>query len=110
MSKRSKMLASVIREVIVPVVQKCPAQCGIVSITEVDVSDDFSFATIYISALHHPENAITFLVRHTKELHTKIGRLYRKKIPQIRFRLDYRIDRGERIDNLLSEAQKDTDN
>lgn len=110
MSKRPKMLASVVREVIAPVLQKCPQQCGIASITEVEVSDDFSYATIYVSALREPERAVHFLQKRTKELQSKMGAIYRKKIPEIRFKSDTRSDKGDRIDNLLHEAENSSDN
>ena len=109
MSKRPKMLASVVREVIAPVLQRCPKECGIASITEVVVSEDFSYATIYVSALQEPERAVHFLQKRTKELQTKMGAIYRKKIPEIRFRSDERIERGGHIDDLLREAESDTD-
>jgi ribosome-binding factor A len=110
MSKRPKMLASVVREVVAPVLQNCPSKCGMLSITEVVVSDDFSYATIYISALQEPEHALQFLDKRTKEIKTKMGAIYRKKIPEIRFRIDDRVDTGGRMDNLLREAEEGGDN
>ena len=58
MTKRAKMLASIVREFIAPVIQYCPEECGIVSITEVIVSDDFSYADVYVSALKEPLLAV----------------------------------------------------
>lgn len=110
MSKRPKMLASVVREVVAPVLQHCPPKCGMISITEVVVSEDFSYATIYISSLKEPEHALQFLEKRSKELKTKMGVIYRKKIPEIRFRIDNRVDTGERMDALLREAKEDGDN
>lgn len=110
MGKRPKMLASVVREVVAPVLRDCPQQCGIVSITEVVISEDFSHATLYVTALEHTDDAITFLQKRTKDLQSKVGKIYRKKIPEIRFRSDERPEQGGRIDTLLREAEDSSDN
>lgn len=82
--------------------RECPQECGIVSITDVEVSDDFSHATVYISALTEHEAALVFLESKTQELQRNVSTLSRKRIPVLRFRIDPRSDRGERIDHLLS--------
>lgn len=101
MGKRPKMLASVVREVIAPVVRLCPQECGVVSITEVEVSSDFSYATVYISALMHADLALSFLEEKLPELKTQMGSIYRKRIPELRFRIDERTERGSKVDSLL---------
>jgi ribosome-binding factor A len=95
------MLASVIRDIIAPILRECPQECGIVSITEIEVSDDFSYATVYISALTEPEAALQFLEARQMQLTRSMGQLYRKRIPSLRFRVDPRTERGGRIDELL---------
>jgi len=95
------MLASVIREVIAPVLRECPEKCGVVSITEVEVSKDFSYVTFYVSALTEPDLAISFLESRIFVLQRSLGQLYRKRIPLIRFRKDPRTEQGSRIDELL---------
>ena len=102
------MLASVIREVIAPVLRACPASCQMVSITEVDVSDDFSYATVYISALQEQETALTFLEKQLPQLHKSLGAIHRSRIPQLRFRVDPRTERGGRVDDLLHQENQDT--
>ncbi|MDB4978626.1 MAG: hypothetical protein JWM56_812 [Candidatus Peribacteria bacterium] len=101
MSKRPAMLGSIIREIIAPVLRMCPPACGIVSIIKVDVSPDFSYATVYITALEEPKKAIHFLEGQIPRLQKNLGSLYRKKIPQLRFRLDTQADSGSRLDELL---------
>ena len=95
------MLASVIRDIVAPVLTECPQECGIVSITSVEVSPDFSHATVYISALQEVETARSFLEEKRQFLQQDLGQLYRKRIPTLRFRIDSSIERGERIDALL---------
>lgn len=101
MGKRPKMLASVVREVVAPFLLRCPEQCGIVSITEVKVSSDFSNATVYISALKKPELALEFLERIGHEIRTAMGSIYRKRIPDLLFKIDPLISKGNAIDALL---------
>jgi ribosome-binding factor A len=95
------MLASNIRTLIAPAVLTCPPECGIVTITDVEVSKDFSYATVYISALRSPEKALEFLQKKSPELQRTLSALARKKIPMIRFRIDPRAERGSRLDQLL---------
>ncbi|MBT3292740.1 hypothetical protein HN512_04480 [Candidatus Peregrinibacteria bacterium] len=101
MSKRPKMLASVIRDIISPVLRECPQECGIVSMTEVDVSDDFSHATIYISSFKETEVAIKYLKKRIPFLQRQVGAINRSRVPALRFKADERTERGNRIDELL---------
>lgn len=101
MSKRSSMLSSVIRDIISPALRECPQECGVVTITEIEVSDDFSHATVYISALLESDLALKFLKGKEKVLQRKMSSLNRKRIPILRFRLDHNSERGQRIDELL---------
>lgn len=100
--KRPAMIASVVRSVVAPLLRACPQSCGIVSLTEVEVSEDIGFATCYVSALHEPEQAITFLQSHIPELKKGLGAaLQMHRAPFLRFRIDPRTERGSRIDKLL---------
>ena len=60
MVNRSAKLAGEVRTIIAPRLRECPPECGVVSISDVVVSDDGSYATIYISALSEPEMALKF--------------------------------------------------
>jgi ribosome-binding factor A len=107
MGKRPKMLASVVREVVAPVLHSCPSECKMVSITEVEVSEDFSYATIYISALDAQEKALEFLEKALPSLNHSLGKIHRNRIPELRFRIDPRIERGGKVDDLLNLENKD---
>jgi len=96
------MVGSVVRTVVAPLLRDCPRECGIVSLTEVEVSKDFGFATCYISALEHPDAALAFLSSQVSSLQTRLGAtLQVHRVPRIRFRIDPRAERGSRIDALL---------
>ena len=101
MSKRPRMLASDIWEIIAPILRECPEECKVTSITEIDVSEDMSIATVYISALEKPEVAVEFLESRAKELQKKLTSLHRRRIPKLRFRVDEIIEKANRIDEML---------
>lgn len=96
------MLASVVRKLIAPVLRECPPECGVVSITGVEVSDDFSYATVYVSALSEPQRALKFLEARAPHLQRSLSALSRRRIPLLRFRCDTSGERGDRLDALLS--------
>ena len=106
MSKRSLMLATEVRSLIAPILRTCPQECGIVSITRVEISDDNSYATLYISALMQPELALKYLDGQKKELQRRFAGTATFKIPVLRFRIDDMLIKASRIDQLLEEASK----
>lgn len=96
------MIASVVRETIAPALRDCPPACGVVSITDVEVSSDLSYATVLVSALREPEKALEALEEERPELQRLLGkRLQTHRVPRLRFRIDQTIERAERIDRLL---------
>ena len=103
MSKRSKMFASVIREIIAPDLALAPPECGIVSITEVEVSPDNSHATVFLSSIENQEVALAFFENRRRELQKRLSKLARKRVPTLRFQIDPRPERGARIDSLLKD-------
>ena len=104
--KRAAMLSSVVREIIAPMLRECPLECGIVSITHIDVSSDASYATVYLSSLKFPEKALAFLKSQANRMQKQLGSLDRKKIPLLRFRTDTSLEQGNRIDDLLREQSQ----
>ncbi|MDA0376202.1 MAG: ribosome-binding factor A [bacterium] len=102
------MLASVVRDVISPILHLCPKECKMVSITEVEVSEDFSYSTVYISALEEPEKALKFLGKKLPSLQSALGKIHRNRVPELRFCIDPRIDRGNRVDDLLKQENPDS--
>ena len=108
MARRLPMLASSIRAVVAPVLRECPQECGIVTITEVDVSADLSYVTVYISAFRETKVALAFLESRRSEFRKRLGALQTHKTPLLRFRVDRTIEEGNRIDALLERASKNT--
>ena len=106
MTRRTDMLAPTIRKIIAPVLRECPRECGVMTITDIDLSSDLSYATVYVSSLTNPESALAFLERRRRELQKRMGALQTHKTPHLRFRLDTRAQEGNRIEQLL-EGGKD---
>ena len=102
------MLATSIRKLIAPVLRDCPRECGIVSITRIDVSSDLSYVTVYFTALKESQLALKFLMSRERELRKILGQLQTHKTPQLRFRIDKTAEEGSRIDALLEKAFKNT--
>lgn len=74
------------------------------SVSDVEVTKDFDSATVFVTALA-PEQAadgMKALKAMAKELRMELSKLMRvRRVPELRFRYDDSVDRGERIDALL---------
>ena len=108
MPRRLPMLATSVRTIISPVLRECPRQCGIVSITRVDVSADLSYVTVYVTSFKESTVALTFLESRQREFQKRLGALETHKTPILRFRIDKTAEEGTRIDQLLDRAAKNT--
>ena len=86
-----------------------PRVTAMVSVTDVEVTQDLSFAKIYVSIMGTPEavattlkalgNAVGF-VRH--ELGSRLGL---RDVPDLRFIHDESLERGARVEELLKRIQ-----
>jgi ribosome-binding factor A len=82
-----------------------PRLGSMVSITDVEVTQDLSFARVYVSTLQSGAErdllletlgAAAGFVRH--ELRPRLGL---REVPEVRFVLDESIERGARVDEIL---------
>ncbi len=84
-----------------------------VSVTDVEVSHDLSFAKVFVSVLptgeerRHTLEALAHATGYVRrELSTRLGL---REVPEIKFVLDDSMERGARVDELLrkiSEGEK----
>ncbi|TSD00508.1 MAG: hypothetical protein Greene101449_118 [Candidatus Peregrinibacteria bacterium Greene1014_49] len=95
------MLASEIRKLIAPVLRECPPECGIVTITEVEVSPDSSIITVRVSALQNSAAALAFIKKRHRELRHALTALHLHHLPELRFEIDFRSEQGSRIEKIL---------
>ena len=75
-----------------------------VSVSDVEVTKDFDVATIFVTALL-PDKAVEgvkALNELAKEFRRELSRTMNiRRVPELRFRYDDSLDRGERIEALL---------
>jgi len=75
-----------------------------VSVSEVEVTKDLDVATIYVTTLigDQSKTAVAGLNELAKEFRRELSRSMKlRRVPELRFRYDDSVDKGERIDQLL---------
>ncbi len=78
-----------------------------VSVSDVEVTRDFDVATVWLTALVSEQSgeALAALNDMAGELrHQLAGRVRMRRVPELRFKYDDSVDRGERIDTLLRDS------
>ncbi|MCX6833813.1 MAG: 30S ribosome-binding factor RbfA [candidate division Zixibacteria bacterium] len=84
---------------------------GLVTITQVKLSDDLTHAKVYYSCLGSEDDRTRveeFLMTERKHIRSLIGQNLRiRHIPEIDFRFDPSVEHGARIEQLLEEIKKD---
>jgi ribosome-binding factor A len=74
------------------------------SVSDVEVTKDFDFATIFVTALlpDQAKEGVKALNELAKEFRRDLSRIMTmRRVPELRFKYDDSMDRGERIDALL---------
>lgn len=75
-----------------------------VSVSDVEVTKDFDVATVFVTALlpDKSKEAVTALNEMAKDFRRELSKVMRlRRVPELRFKYDDSVDRGERIDALL---------
>jgi len=75
-----------------------------VSVSDVEVTRDFDFATVFVTALvpETSKEAVKALNEMAKEFRRELSKVMRmRRVPELRFKYDDSVDRGARIDELL---------
>lgn len=85
---------------------------GFVTVTDVEVTSDYSFATIYVSFLNTKEvtgiDRLEEINRVKGFVRTQLSRkLSIRKTPDLIFKLDDSIEQGNRIDEIIAIINKD---
>lgn len=86
-------------------------ETGIVSVTDVGISNDLRSAVVFLS-IFSPENmkqkAFHMICEKAKLIQMQIAHdVVLKYTPQIRFELDDSIDRGNRVMEILEQLEKE---
>ncbi len=100
-------IASIMRELKDPRIQ------GMLTVVNVEVSSDASFAKVYVSAMEGIETAtlaVKGLTSATGYIRREVGkRLHLRKTPELKFVADDSIERGMGIAKMLNDVVPDTD-
>ena len=106
MANKQERIAAIIRKNIAEIIQfqvRDP-HLGFVSIPEVRVSKDFSYATVYVSFIKEEdiEPSLEVLNKAKGFIRSELAsKLDTRRVPEIRFVLDEGYKREERIAELL---------
>ena len=75
-----------------------------VSVSDVEVNRDLDVATVYVTALlgDQASEGVKALNELAKEFRHELSRTMKlRRVPELRFRYDDSVDKGERIEQLL---------
>ncbi|MDY6825789.1 MAG: 30S ribosome-binding factor RbfA [Bacillota bacterium] len=90
---------------------KDPRVAGITSVTEVELSKDLRYASIYVSIFGNEterEEMLQTLIRATGYIRSEIGRLIRLRYtPEINFYLDNSMEYGAHIDRVIKSLKEE---
>jgi ribosome-binding factor A len=82
-----------------------------VSVSDVEVTKDLDVATVYVTTLVADQSklATDALKELAKEFRRELSRTLKiRRVPELRFRYDDSVDKGERIETLLREDKSKT--
>jgi ribosome-binding factor A len=87
---------------------------GLVTFTQVRLTGDLRYATVYFSHLGDTEElpgVLEYFQRENKPIRYLVGRQLRiRHIPELKFKFDPSIEEGVKIERLLNEIKSDKDN
>ncbi len=87
---------------------------GFITVTGVDVTNDFSQAKVFLSVLgtdEQKEETLKGLTRSTGFIRSELGKRIRmRKIPELLFKFDESIDYGSKIQGLLQQIKQENPN
>lgn len=89
---------------------KNPNVTGMISVTKVKVTNDLSYATVYVSILNSKnlKDTLAGLKKSSGYIRSELAkRINLRNTPEIIFELDDSIEYGARIDSILKDIMKD---
>ena len=112
MTLKAEKIAGIIQKEISEIIQfslKDP-KIGFITITDVTVTNDLSNAKIYVSFLGQKpreEAGMKALERSKGYLRSELAkRMTIRKVPELLFKLDDSLERGNKIERIISEINK----
>ena len=114
MTKRTKRLNSLLKEVISEMIRKHvrdPLVSELMTITEVDITKDLHYAKVFVSVMGSDQdrtNTISALNQAAGFISVKASKhVVMRHFPALTIKLDTSVDKHMKIDSLLKEIQKE---
>lgn len=110
-TRRQRRVSSVIKEAISQVLQRkvSDPRLEFVTVTDVETTADLRQACVYVSVLgdvEDQEQTLEALARASGFMRRELGqRVYLRYVPDLTFRLDLSLERGQRIERILRELE-----
>ena len=107
MKQRAERMAQVVRKIVSSELLKLLPQ-GHVTLTQVKISDDLRYGTIWLSSFAPNKPSPGELMAAVEEHHTQLqqalnSQIKTRYVPQLRFRIDSGWQHADRVDELLDE-------
>jgi ribosome-binding factor A len=113
MSNRAQRVAGVMKRELAQLLARRlrdPRLTGLVSVTDVEVSNDLSVAKVYVSILETGETreqTLRALESASGFVRSELAHaLGLREVPEIRFKFDDSIERGSRVEELLRKIER----
>ena len=113
-SRTDRLNAELKREIseIIAKKLKNPAVTAMVSVTDVDVSPDISYAKVFVSVFSTDENkkneSFVALCADAKKIRYELGKSMRiRTVPELDLILDRSLEYGDKMDKLLYKISED---
>jgi ribosome-binding factor A len=103
---RSDRLSAELRRLLGTLVHEAVRENALpsMSVSDVEVTKDFDVATVFVTALlaDQAKDGVAALNEMAKDLRMELSKIMRvRRVPELRFKYDDSVDRGERIEALL---------
>ena len=107
--KRAESISKkLLSEYLISDLKELSADFGIITITEVSISNDLSYLDISVSALKNPELLTKRLWDYAHEIHGFLGKnIDFIKVPRVRFRYDMSWERSFDIYTTIQKLDRD---
>lgn len=110
MNLRNERVRKALMKEIADILQKDIKTAGMVSVLDVEVSHDNSFAKVYYSVFgndEQKEKTIETVEKNTSKIRYEIGKRIRLRLtPELRFIHDDSIERGSKVTELLDKISR----
>ena len=111
MSLRNERVRKTLIKEIADIIQKDLKLNAMVSVTDVEVSHDNSFAKVFFSVLapnkEEKEKTAKAVIDNTPKIRYEIGKRIRLRLtPELKFCLDESLERGSKITDLINKISK----